>query len=265
MSQRRHVLGVIHGPYGHGKTTLANTMPGPRLVADVEGGSYDLPCNIILWSDFRADPTVLTGLPVAEQRKTSVVADVTDYESYREIMDYILGTDHPFQTFIIDSLTQLQKKIKAAIRGELELGENFQRASYDVWDQLLTFMDADIDALADARRPTHRKPFSTIIVAASNVEETPRRPILQGALRKFLPALPDFVGYLHTERGADPRTGEMVKYRVLDLEPDDIAPAEVKCRLRVIAEKHGAAINNPNLSRDIMRVLNTTEKENTDG
>ncbi len=251
MALRKYLYLLIHGPYGTGKTTLGHTAPGPICVLDAEGGSLYVDKDIVLWDP--RDP-----IPGGLNTDTSVVVDVQDWETYRLVLDIILSGDHPFKSLLVDSLTEIQKQLKDALLPDNEFG-SYTKADYDIWDQLLTFMEADARKLRNLARPGHKNPINVVIVAASNVEEYPRRPILQGALRRSLPGFVDVEGYLHAEEVMNEKSGQKVKRRVLDIDPHDEATAEVKCRPGELVAKHGDAIWDPNIKR-MLRTINPRPK-----
>lgn len=256
----RRVFLLIHGPYGTGKTTLANTAPGPRLVLDAEGGSYDVDKPIYLLDPEEMtvhtypamEPIPWAGAKTAIDKDATVIVDIVDYQSYRLALDLVKTGNHPFNSVILDSLTEIQKQLKDALR-PVTFGD-YVKADYDVWDQLLEFMEADVRAFRDLKRPSSKRPVNFVIVAASNVEEHPRRPVLQGGLRKSLPGFVDLEGYLHVEYVTDEDTGKVTKRRVLDISPHDEAPAEVKCRLRLLEARFGDKMWDPTIGRIISTV-----------
>ena len=244
---KRRIFALIHGPYGTGKTTLANTIPGPRLVLDAEGGSYDVDKPIVTW-----DPR--EPVPADLGKDDTIIVDIRDWETYRLALDVVESGNHPFASLILDSLTEIQKQLKDAISPETDL-QNYERETYDVWGKLLSFMEKDIRRFRDLSRPSSKKPINVVIVAASNVEEVPRRPVLQGALRRSLPGFVDLEGYLHVEHIVDAATGSTNERYVLDIHPNDASIAEVKCRLRLLKEKHGSQMWDPDLTR-VLRTIN---------
>jgi AAA domain len=256
----RRVFLLIHGPYGTGKTTLANTAPGPRLVLDAEGGSYDVdktiylldPEELTLHTYPAMEPIPWAGAKTVIDKDATVIVDIVDYRSYRLALDLVKTGNHPFNTVILDSLTEIQKQLKDALR-PVTFGD-YVKADYDVWDQLLEFMEADVRSFRDLKRPSSKRPVNFVIVAASNVEEHPRRPVLQGGLRKSLPGFVDLEGYLHVEYVADEEKGTTTKRRVLDISPHDDAPAEVKCRLRLLEARYGDKMWDPTIGRIISTV-----------
>lgn len=263
-TKKRHLFMLIHGPYGTGKTTLASTAPGPQLWLDAEGGAQDINMTVVDWDPSEPVPAM------EDPANTAVVVDIHDWKTYRMALDVVQSGNHPFNTVILDSLTEIQKQLKDALMPDNDFG-NYKKADYDTWDQLLVFMENDVRKFRNLSRVGSKRPVNVIIVAASNVEEYPRRPILQGALRRSLPGFVDVEGYLHVEHVVDDQTGEKQERHVLDISPHDESVAEVKCRPPLLKEAHGSAIWDPNIKR-ILRTVNprptkatTTNKETDNG
>jgi hypothetical protein len=149
----------------------------------------------------------------------------------------------------------IQEKLKEEILGKQELG-SYKKANYDVWDQLLVFMKYDLEKLANYHRPESHRPINVVVIAPSDDEKEPARPLLQGSLRKHVGLHPDVIGYLHKTTAFDEETGERKRHHVLDIDPDDEAPAIAKCRLPEVSRKFGFQIWNPNLTRDFLDLIN---------
>lgn len=251
MSTKRTAFITIHGPAGTGKTTLANTAPGPRLIIDGEAGSEDVDVPILYW-DGPGTP-----MPDGITPKHTVVLDSPDWSTLVQTVDYLVAGDHPFKSVVIDSITEMQKQLKDKIRPDYGIGEEYERASYDVWDQLLTHMESQVRRLRDLTRRSAAKPVNVIVVALTNNESTPHKPLLQGSLRKSMPGFVHLQGYLGVVIDAEGN-----QRRRLQIQPTSDGVAEVKCRLRLVGEQHGDYIWDPHLARDVLRVINpTTNKE----
>jgi len=254
------IFALIHGVYGVGKTTLGHTLPGPLLVFDTEIASRYVDRPQVIWDPVEED------VPKAEDltNDTAVIIVCQDWESYRAGMNVLQSGDHPFRSVLIDSLTELQKRLKDTLNPVDGL-ESYSKPDWDVWDQLLVFMEKDVRKLRDLAGPGSRKPINVCILAASNVEEAPRRPILQGALKRSLPGFVDLEGYLRVVKTIDESTGKEQKRRVLDIDDtSEDSVAEVKCRPPQLAEKYGDSMWDPSFKK-ILRTINPTNKENTDG
>lgn len=252
----RYISAVVHGPPGVGKTRLANTMPGPRLALDSEGGSYDLPCEIIEWDIMNEDiDAIIPELGWENAKNTTVVVDIRDWDTYRKAMDYILKGDHPFNSVILDSLTEIQTQLREKLNPQQGIGDDFERNTYGVFDQLLVHLERDVRAMRDMARPTAKKRCNSCIVTLSDTEVLPRKPLLVGALRKRMPQFVDMEIYLTVVRD-----GNGNKRRSGQIEGNEMA--EAKCRPdKINAMYPSGIIYDPNF-RKIIKALNTEENNN---
>ena len=214
----RYVSIAVHGGWGTGKSWFADSAPAPRLILDAEGGAYDTPSEKAGW-----DPTSGEPIPNAD----SVVVDVTSWATIDHVMRVLVSGDHPFESVVIDSLTEIQKQLK----DRLSHGPD---AVFDqqAWGKLLNNMEYLVRTLRDLTRPSADKRVNVVIVTGTDDEMIPRKPMFQGGLRKSYAGFFDMVGYMTTTRNAD---GELV--RQMQIQPDDLAVA--KCRL------HKVAVANP--------------------
>lgn len=239
----RRISMSIHGWWGAGKSWLADTAPGPRLILDAEGGVYDTPSPKVRWDPYDPIPSV--------SEETSVVVDVQEWDPVRQSMAVLLSGKHPFESVIVDSMTEAQKQLKQAIARP---GEAFDpNAVFDqqAWGRLLNNMELTIRQLRDLTRPTARRRVNVIVVLGSDTEAVPAKPLLQGGLRKSLAGFFDIQGFLFV--GRDDNQNEV---RVLQISPDSLA--EAKCRLHKLKVAVGAHMMNPTIP-DILSIINNQE------
>ena len=94
---------LIHVPRKAGKSTLAATAPGPRLLLDAEHGHKFLDLKIRYW-DPHQDPPELDG-----SWDTCVVV-VRNYDDVLQVYRWLPSGRHPFKSLIMDSITEIQAK-----------------------------------------------------------------------------------------------------------------------------------------------------------
>lgn len=241
----RRISLLVHGWWGAGKSWLAASAPGPRLYLDTEGGVYDTPGDKIVW-----DPK--TPVPKGLDKNSTVVVDVTSWEDLEDARAVLRSGDHPFESVIIDSLHELQDQLKRAVA---EPGEQYNpNATFEqrAWGRLLNNMALFLRELRDYTRPAAVRKLNVILVAGSDDEIVPAKPMLEGRARKIITGFYDVVGYL-TE--AQSTSGDTV--RVLQISPSVTAVA--KCRLHNLHVKYGAQIVNPDVKK-MLAVVNSKEK-----
>jgi hypothetical protein len=234
----RRVNLAIHGWWGAGKSWFADTAPGPRLVLDAEGGVGDTPSNKIPWNPQTED------LPANIGPDDSVVVDVTSWADLDLVMQLIASGNHPFNSVVMDSLTEIQKQLKERLSAGPEAV--FDQQS---WGKLLNSMEYLIRKLRDQTRRTAKRRINVVIITGTDEEMIPKPPMFQGGLRKSYAGFFDIVGYLTTTRNADGEIG-----RTLQLQPDGVAVA--KCRLHNVAVAHpNGQMPNPTVG-EILRLAN---------
>lgn len=239
----RRIMMAVHGWWGSGKTWLAHTSPGPRLVLDMEGGSEDVPVPIVEW-----DATT-SGIPTGLTDDTSVVVDIQDYAVLTELLRTLKTGNHPFESVVLDSLTEQQKLLKTRVaRPGSEYDPN---AVFDqqAWGRLLNNGELVMRQLRDLTRKGAAKRINCVVVMGSDTESIPIKPLLQGALRKSLAGFFDLEGFLYTAINNDTKE----EARVLQISPTP--EAEAKCRLHLLKLAHGTHIINPDI-REILAVIN---------
>jgi hypothetical protein len=236
----RRISLLIHGWWGSGKSWLAATAPGPRLVLDTEGGFYDTPGDLVVW-----DPN--TPVDKAWTKDTSVIVDVQDWAAVETVRGILASGDHPFESVIVDSLHEMQTLLKRAVATP---GSKYNpNATFEMqaWGRLLNNMGEFLRELRDLTRPTAAKRVNVVLVSGTNDEVIPAKPLLEGGIRKVVTGFYDVVGYLTEAK--DQNQNEV---RVLAITPTPLAVA--KCRLHNLKVEHGTDIINPDIKRMILTV-----------
>lgn len=235
-STSRRISVVLHGAWGTGKSWLADSSPGPRLVLDAEGGYRDTLSTKVRWDPAQPVPRV--------DKDTTVLVDVTQWETVQQVMRVLLSGQHPFETVIVDSFTEMQNILKDRIgKGPDALFDQ------QAWGKLLAHMQLFVRQLRDLTRDSSPHPVNAIVVCGTDSEAVKKVFLLQGGLRKTLAGFVDLVGYLFPGRTED--GGEV---RVLQISPTDTV--EAKCRLHKLKVAHpNGFVVEPNLSK-IIEVVN---------
>lgn len=238
---------VVHGDPKTGKSSFAETAIGPRLIVDAEGGTDFGAKPIVRWTDAAQPP------PVPENPDTSVVLFARDWNQVTLAHQWLSSGQHPFRSYVMDSITEVQARAKKAIS---TTGMD-QRA----WGELLDRMMAEMTMVRDlTKHPTN--PLSTIVIVAHSDRDEKTgilRPMVQGALRKHLGGLFDVIAHLRV--GLDAGTGRPGRELVIDALPG----IEAGDRTKVLRRRFGSMIQlhlddetdriTPDLT-DLLKILN---------
>lgn len=225
---------LVHADSKAGKTTLASTSPKPMLILDAEGGSKFLPLRKIEW-DGNAAP------PAYDGTWDAVVVIVRDFDTLVRVFQWMQFGQHDFRSLVIDSITEVQRRCKAALIGPTDA------MTQQLWGQLLTRMDALIRGYRDLTlHPT--KPVEVVVFIAETRQDQNGKwkPYLQGQIATALPYWMDVVGYLFVQAlinsdgtpALDER-GQPLKLRRLLVSPDPTYEAgeRVQGRLPAVVDE----------------------------
>lgn len=190
----RSISILVHADTKTGKSTFGNTAPQPRLIIDAEMASRFLPGTKVFWDPIREAP------PIHDGSWETCVVTIREYGTMIRVMEWLESGQHPFESVVIDSISEIQKRLKDQVSAGT--GDMKQQQ----WGELLTHMEALIRRLRDlTEHPT--KPLTAVIITAmTELRDGKWRPYVQGALRITLPYFIDIVGYMFTQsvQPADP-------------------------------------------------------------
>lgn len=177
---------LVHGPAKSGKTTLADTAPAPRLFLDVESGGSDFTrSKKTYWDPSKGKP------PIDDGTWETCVVYIREPGDIKKTYEWLNAGQHPFNSVIIDSITEGQVRVidKVSGGGEMDLKK---------WGKVLQ----EVGGLARQFRDlvTHPvKPLEAVVMIAATHQRNGTGkwvPFVQGQLRLFLPYLYDLLAYL---------------------------------------------------------------------
>jgi hypothetical protein len=242
---------IVHGPAKSGKSYLADTMPGPRLVLDAEMGSRFTPSKKRVWDPTKEAP------PVADGTWETCIVYVRDYRSVLKAYEWLDSGKHHFRSVALDSISEVQQRAVDAMVG-------IQQPTQQDWGALLRQVSDLVRRFRDlVTNPV--KPLDAVVFIAMTRQgrdgDTTWRPHVQGSLATTLPYYTDAVGYLCVAQ-----EGDGTSVRRLFVGP--VAGYETGER---VGGRLGTYIDNPNVTEMLARVrgcsvedvLGTDTKETT--
>lgn len=250
----RKIFVGIHGWGGAGKTWLAHTLPGPRLEATTENGSWDTAHRTDRVIRCRRWDPLTEPVPADLTPEDTVIVNIRDLESFGALIMLLKSGNHPFESFILDSFTSMQGKVKKVVAAP---GHDYDpNAVFDhqAWGRLKNNGLLLLEELMNLTWPDSPKPINVGVVMFSDEESVPAVPLLEGGVRKGLVGLFDLFGYLFT--AIHPETKEEIRVLQIARSPD----AQAKCRLHSVKVKYGTHIEQPDLI-EILATLNTEETQ----
>lgn len=206
------VSGLVHGPSKTGKTTLSSTLPGFKLLIDMENGTKYLPglpnpnkggkpLTKTTWKNFKQPP------PKNDNDYDLCIAQVRQWQDMVDIYKWLPNNNHDFNSISIDSITQLQMICKDNLVGD-------EQMKIQSWGFLLSEMDKLIKKFRDL--PLRSEPIEAVLFIAESQEvaSTGKQvPTMQGQIRSKLPYMVDFTGYIQLVPVED-ENGQMNKKAV---------------------------------------------------
>lgn len=171
-----------------GKSTFANTAPAPRLLLDAEAAARFLPGTKVYWDPLRDAP------PACDGTWETCIVPVREYGTMIRVMQWLQSGQHCFESVIIDSISEIQKRLKDQITGGV--GDMDQRK----WGEILTHMEALIRQLRDLTEHPTNPLTAVVLTAMTEMRDGKWRPYVQGSLRITLPYFIDVVGYMFVQQ-----------------------------------------------------------------
>lgn len=212
MTSKDNVLSIlVHGASKVGKSTLTSTAPHPLLVIDAEGSWKFI--RHIGYVDHGGEPCVGPACPLGAQLRRVrwdplqppprydgtwdvCYVGATSWDTMQRVHAWLTQSPHDFVSIVLDSITELQRRLKLNISGDgLVKG-------YDGWGMLLVKMDGLIRSFRDLT--ISPGPVRCVMFVAETREENGKwRPYMQGQISTSLPYWVDICGYIYQTRETD--------------------------------------------------------------
>lgn len=222
------LTGLIHGHAKVGKSWLLDTMPGPRLILDAEGGSRFTPSSKIVWDPMSQEP------PQADSTWDTAIVYATSYEVLDRTYQWLASGEHSFVSVGHDHLTEIQERVIFKFNGTNALREAD-------WGTLLRHMKDYIRKHRDLVFMPNT--IRCVLFAAATQQRDGRIiPMMSGGIRDALPYLTDLIGYMYLDTPED-----SAPIRRLLINP--IENFEAGDRTDVLTRTYGSVIDNPNVQQ----------------
>ena len=227
---------VIHGDAKVGKSWLGDTTPAPRLVIDAEGSSRFTPSRKVMWNPQLENPPEVDGT-----WDTCVVA-ATTYDIFNRTYQWLNSGQHPFESFVIDQLTETQRRIMADLVGMSAMRQQD-------WGELLRRVE---DLISKYRDLTWAHPIKTlkagVFISGTHEKNGVFKPLLSGGIGNLLPYMVDLLGYMYIEADS---TGVPQRKLLISKHPQ----YDSGTRIHQLTEKYGSVIVNPSID-DMINAIN---------
>jgi AAA domain len=210
---------LIHAKSKEGKSTLASTAPPPILVLDAEGSwkyireagfKSGMPLRKITWDPMRDPP------PRHDETWEVCIVSVTDYGMMEQIYRSLTQSEHDFVSIIMDSVTEVQRRCKANLKG---IGEQMKQQD---WGMLLDKMSALVRAYRDLTLIKDNSVRCVLFIAETKLRDGVWVPYMQGQLADSMPYWIDLLGWLYTYFADDGDGQPTVKKKVLHIGSSDM-------------------------------------------
>jgi hypothetical protein len=210
---------------------------------DVESASRFLPIQRVVWEPSQGPP------PVADGTWDTCVVYVRDYDTVLKVYQWLQVGQHQFKSLILDSISELQVRLKERIagRGQLQTQQ---------WGEVLTNLAGLMRDFRDLTMHPTNPLEAVVLTAMTQQRDGIWRPYLQGQLATVIPYFWDVTGYLYVDQVAS--------------EDPTVAPTEIR---RLYTRKHPLfeagervqgrippVVDNPNISEMLDMIFGPAEQ-----
>jgi hypothetical protein len=198
---KRSLSMLIHTWSKIGKSTLGASAPYPICIVDAEGGTKFLansawltarlgrPLNLAPWDPRNAPPELVDG-------QDGVMVTVHSWEDVTLVRQWLLTHRHPFRSVVVDSITEVQRRLKKNLKGEEAL-------QIQDWGVLLTKMDSFIREVRDLSNDQYSPVEVVVFIAETRQVNGKYVPYMQGQMATSFPYTVDICGFLYVENDPD--------------------------------------------------------------
>ncbi len=203
------ISALIHGDTKLGKSTLSGTVPKPVIVLDAEGSWRFTAGRKIYWDPNEEE------IPEYDGTWDICIVHVRDWKTVKIVFDYITSGQTKFVSVVLDSITELQRRLKKSLK------PNLDPFKIQDWGDLLAKMDAAIRDFRDLAMIEDITVRCVVFIAETTEKKGKWRPHMQGQIADSLPYWVDICGYMYRYDETDDE-GEFIREtRQLCIAPHD--------------------------------------------
>lgn len=184
---RTTLTALFHGESGIGKSWLADTAPGPKLVLDAEGRAKYTPSGPKIAWDVRAGAP-----PEYDGTWQTCVAPVPDFDSLQLAYQWLRSGQHQFVSVIVDSLMEAQKRC-------IDQAVGVNALQQQDWGTVLRKLENLVRSYRDLTLVPSSTVQVVVFIVGTKEYNGVLEPLLQGQLRDTVPYYIDVVGYLYKQ------------------------------------------------------------------
>lgn len=227
---------VVHGGSKVGKSTFGATTPAPRLIIDAEYGSRFTKGRKIEWN-YWLDPP-----PEDDGTWDTVLVTPTSWRDADRIYEWLASGAHPFRSVILDSITELQKRLIDQVAG-------IEQVTMQQWGEIWRTGDDFVRRLRDLIKPTAMRPLDAIVIIALTTEvKGVWKPAVSGKLNEFIGAHMDIIGYMYVD--TDLKSNSLVHKMLIERTPN----IEAGSRILELKETYGSVVQDAN-AMDFLAII----------
>lgn len=229
---------LVHGDSKIGKSRIGLSTPTPRLVLDAESGSRFVFGGIVTWDPKTQQP------PAADGTWQTCHVPVHDYATVSAALRWLQSGQHPFASVTLDSISEIQQRAVDSIAGT----DQMKREN---WGELLRTVSETVRKFRDLTTHPTRPLWAVVYIAMTTKPEGKKwQPLVQGALKDFLPYYVDVCGYLFINPPVDTAGTWPGNRMLVTPHPDYVAGERV-------GGIFGQIIENPDVSAMVRHVYDT--------
>jgi hypothetical protein len=236
---------LIYGASKAGKSSLAATVPAPRLILDVESSTRFLPVLDVEWDP--AGPP-----PAASKHWDTAIVSVRDWATAKAAYSWLHSGKHPFKSVVVDSVSELQQRYVEQVAGR---GQPTQQ----MWGSIFREVCGYLRDLRDLTMHPTTPLTAVALTAMAKQVDGMFKPWMQGQSLTVLPYLFDVTGYLWTEPSGEGEVRKLLTRRTAQFEAGERVQGKIPPLITIPTHPPGELGNE--IARWIDRIFSESAAE----